>query len=246
MKQKTSCVGILLSGGRGKRAGGSVPKQYRELDGRPLIYYGLKAFEECDFIDEVLLVVGEEEGRTRSKEIVEKYGFQKVSAFIIGGEERYHSVWNALQYLKGYEGYVFIQDGARPFLNQKLLKRGYDAVKKYRACVAGVPTKDTIKKVNEEGRILETPARQGVRNIQTPQVFESALLFSAYERLMKEQEIDVTDDSSVLEKMGEVPVFVFEGEYENIKVTTQEDFAVAESLWKRLQEKECMEKSCQK
>ena len=112
--EKKKCYAIVLSAGTGSRMGSSVPKQYLPLLDRPVIYYSLKAFEDSPYIDEILLVAGADDLSYVKKEIVDKYGFTKVTAILAGGKERYFSVANALKKLEGKDGYVMIHDGARP------------------------------------------------------------------------------------------------------------------------------------
>ena len=163
-KDKKRCVAVVLAAGQGKRMGTTVQKQYIELNGKPLIYYALRTFQESDIIDEMVLVVGIGQVSYAEHEIVEKYGFSKVSAIVEGGKERYDSVWQGLKAVASDEeaSYIFIHDGARPFVDNGILKRGYETVKRFRACVAGMPSKDTIKVVDDEGFAVNTPDRKYV------------------------------------------------------------------------------------
>lgn len=224
---KKKCSAVILSAGQGRRMGTAVQKQYIELEGKPIIYYTLKTFEESDLIDEIILVVGQGQETFVRKNIIEHYGFTKIRAVVCGGKERYNSVWEGLKVLDGQDGYVFIHDGARMFVDEEILKRGYETVKQCRACVAGMPSKDTVKIVDENLIVKKTPPRKNVWNIQTPQVFENSLIIEAYSRLMKEEDRNVTDDAMVVEQMMNIPVKVFEASYENIKITTPEDLEVA-------------------
>ena len=233
-EEKKNCTAIVLSAGQGKRMGTSVQKQYIELQGKPIIYYSLAVFQKSEIIDDIILVVGKDQLKYVQEEIVRKYHFTKVKTVVEGGHERYASVWQGLkarEYDKYYEniqdGYVFIHDGARPFVNEEMLERAYDTVRKYKACVAGVPSKDTIKLINEEQFAVTTPERKYVWAVQTPQVFEKTLIFEAYARLMEEECVHVTDDAMVVEQMMHLPVKLFEGSYENIKITTPEDLDIA-------------------
>ena len=133
------------------------------------------------------------------------------------------------------EAYVFIHDGARPFVDESIIERTYQAVKEYRACVAGMPSKDTVKIVDENDFAVNTPERRFVWCIQTPQVFETALIRHAYFKLMEneENETGITDDAMVVERMENCAVKLVEGSYENIKITTPEDLILAESLIKK-------------
>ena len=226
--QKAKCTAIVLAAGQGKRMGTKVQKQYLEIQGKPILYYSLRAFEESSVIDEIILVVGKGQKDYCNKEIVDKYGFQKVRAIVEGGAERYHSVWNGLQ--KVEDGYVFIHDGARPFVNEEILHRVFEAVQEHRACVVGMPVKDTIKVSDEKGFVVGTPDRNSLWLIQTPQVFEVSLVKKAYSRLMEMDTIKVTDDAMVVEQMLGEKVKLVEGSYQNIKITTPEDLLIASVL----------------
>lgn len=225
---------IVLAAGRGSRMKSKIQKQYLLLKGKPVLYYSLKAFEES-FIDEIILVTGEEEIEYCRKEIVEKYGFTKVSHIVTGGKERYHSVFCGLQALTDCD-YVFIHDGARPFVTEQILERAYETVQKEHACVVGMPVKDTIKLADENGFAKETPRRDLLWMIQTPQVFSYALVKSAYASFLeREQEllaqgIKMTDDAMVVETFTDTGIRLVEGSYENIKITTPEDLRIAEAL----------------
>lgn len=245
---KKRCTAIVLAAGRGSRMGSGVAKQYMLLRGRPLIWYALHAVEESSVIDDCILVTGAEDISFVKEEIVARYGFHKVRAVVAGGKERYDSVYNALRVLADGEtgqrdarpdikdGYIFIQDGARPFLTEEILKRCYEAVERDHACVVGMPVKDTIKIVDETGCAKQTPDRNFMWQVQTPQVFDAPLILFAYERLMQEkgrllrEGISITDDAMVVETFTDCKVRLVEGGYGNMKVTTPEDMVVAEAL----------------
>ena len=231
--QKKKCTAIVLAAGQGKRMGTKVQKQYLEIDGKPVLYYSLHAFEQSEIIDEVVLVVGKNQVEYCFSEIVLKYGFDKVKTVVEGGAERYHSVWNGLQEVD--DGYVFIHDGARPFINEDILNRAYKDVQKCKACVIGMPVKDTIKLADSEGLVSETPERSLVWMIQTPQVFEASLVKQAYALLMEQDNMQVTDDAMVVEQMLGHKVKLTLGSYENIKITTPEDLDIAEIFVKNLE-----------
>lgn len=237
---KKRCTAIVLAAGSGRRMKSDVAKQYLPLGGRPLIWYALHVIEESSVIDDCILVACQEDilnGYVR-EEIVERFGFHKVASIVPGGAERYDSVYNALQAIKetGTAGYVFIHDGARPFLTEEILERCLAEVEKTGACVAGMPVKDTIKIADEDCYARQTPDRNTLWQIQTPQVFERVLITQAYEKLMQEKErlaaagVKITDDAGVVELLMDRPVKLVEGSYRNIKVTTPEDIAVAEAF----------------
>lgn len=229
---RTYGTAIVLAAGSGRRMGTKVHKQYLLLGGRPVLYYSLKAFQDSEVIDEIILVCGSGEEEYCRTEIVDKYGLSKVSKVIPGGSERYESVWNGLQEAEE-KGFVFIHDGARPFVDREMLLRAYDCVRENRACVAGMPAKDTIKIADERDFVKATPDRRSLWIVQTPQVFETKLVKNAYSLLMRETYITVTDDAMVVEQMLNFPIKMFQGSYENIKITTPEDLDVAEVFLKR-------------
>ena len=229
---KEHCTAIVLAAGRGRRMGTETAKQYLELQGKPVLAYALEVFEQSSVIDDILLITGEDHIDYCKKEICEKYGIKKVSAVAPGGKERYESVWKALCILKerGQSGYVMIHDGARPFLTEDILERVYRQVQTYKACVVGMPVKDTIKLIDKAGQITESPDRSFVWQAQTPQAFAIPLIIEAFEKQMKEDCSHITDDAMVVERQMGVPVYMVEGSYRNIKITTPEDLMIAQAL----------------
>lgn len=222
---------IVLAAGSGKRMNSKVHKQYLLLKGKPVLYYSLKAFEDSR-IDDIILVVGAGEIDFCQKEIVEQYGFRKVRAVVEGGKERYHSVYEGLK-AAGDTDYVLIHDGARPFVSQAIIERTLEAVCEYKACVVGMPVKDTIKIVDEETFAKETPNRSTVWMVQTPQAFSYPLIYDAYARVLAKGDSDITDDAMVVERMTDYKVKLIEGSYQNIKITTPEDLDVAEKFFEK-------------
>lgn len=225
--EKKTCTAIVLAAGQGKRMGTKVQKQFLEIGGKPVLFYSLQAFENSSIIDDVILVTGEGCVEYCQEEIVSKYNFTKVRKIVAGGKERYHSVWNGLKEIES-DGYVFIHDGARPFVTEDIIKRTYEALRGCRACVVGMPVKDTIKIVDSEGYIADTPDRNYIWQVQTPQAFEAELVRTAYAKLMEQTDIQVTDDAQVVEDMMYEDVKLVEGSYGNIKITTPEDLKLAE------------------
>ena len=225
--QKPKCTAIVLAGGSGKRMGTKVQKQYLEILEKPVLFYSLHEFQKSDVIDDIVLVVGEGQEEYCQTEIVNKYGITKVSQIVAGGKERFHSVWNGLQQVEE-QGYVFIHDGARPFVDQEMIERVYKEVKVYKACVVGMPVKDTIKIADAEGCALQTPDRSRVWMVQTPQVFDVSIVKAAYESLIHSPGAFATDDAMVVETYADCKVKLVQGSYENIKITTPEDLEIAE------------------
>ena len=228
---------IVLAAGQGKRMHSKVQKQFLEIQGYPVLYYSLRCFQESSLIQDIILVTGEESISYCKEEIVQKYGFTKVSAVIPGGKERYDSVYAGLCECRDCE-YVLIHDGARPFVTEEILKRGLQKVKETGACVIGMPSKDTVKVadeadfVSEEGYVKETPNRKCVWTIQTPQIFSYSLIREAHDSIRQKDMSKITDDAMVVEQETGAKVALAEGSYQNIKITTPEDLDIAEAFLK--------------
>lgn len=220
-------VAIVLAAGQGKRMNSKVQKQYLLIKEKPVLYYTLNAFEKSPLISEIVLVTGKDEMEYCQKEIVEKYGFGKVCKITAGGKERYHSVYEGIKAIEAAD-YVLIHDGARPFVDASIIERVCGAVKEHKACVVGMPVKDTIKIADEEGFAAQTPDRRRVWQVQTPQTFAYQLIKEAYEKLLEEEPEGITDDAMVVETMTKYKVKLVEGSYRNIKITTPEDLDIAE------------------
>ncbi len=245
MKKKTAA--IVLAGGKGTRMESTTRKQYMEIGGYPLIYYSLKAFNDS-LVDEIVLVCNESEREYCTHEIVEKYDLSKVKSIVAGGAERYHSVHNglvALRCIAEGEGcdpcdIVFIHDGARPFVDQDIIKRAYDCVLNDHTAVVAVPAKDTVKLADPDGYAEETLRRDLVWQVQTPQVFEFYEIYQAYAKLIETEQkildkgVLVTDDAMVLELFSESRIKLVMGDYRNIKVTTPDDLVLAEAFIKTM------------
>ena len=224
---------IVLAAGQGKRMHSKVQKQFLEIQGYPVLYYSLRCFQESPLIQDIILVTGEESISYCKEEIVQKYGFTKVSAVIPGGKERYDSVYAGLCECRDCE-YVLIHDGARPFVTEEILERGLQKVKETGACVIGMPSKDTVKLSDEEGYVKETPNRKCVWTIQTPQIFSYSLIREAHDSIRQKDMSKITDDAMVVEQESGVKVRLVEGSYQNIKITTPEDLDVAEVFLKKI------------
>lgn len=226
---------IVLAAGQGKRMHSDVHKQYLLIRDKPVLYYSLKAFEDS-VIDDIVLVVGEGEEDFCQREILDQYGFRKIRAVICGGKERYHSVAYGIRCINWECGYIFIHDGARPFIDDAIIDRAFEEAKRSGACAVGMPVKDTIKIADKNGYVESTPDRSRVWQIQTPQVFEKPLIASAYEKLLAEEKelsaygVTVTDDAMVVEFFMNTPVKLVQGSYQNIKITTPEDLKIAETF----------------
>jgi 2-C-methyl-D-erythritol 4-phosphate cytidylyltransferase len=231
-------VAVVLAAGSGSRMKSDVKKQYMDLCGKPILYYSLKTFEES-VIDDIVIVVSRGDIDFVQKEIVDKYGFQKVTAIVEGGLYRYHSVRLGLQAAASDCDYAFIHDGARPFVDNDMILRALHSVKEYGACVVGMPVKDTIKIADENGFAASTPDRAKTWMIQTPQVFSYKMILDLYQRLDREEGelmakgINITDDAMVVEYFSDKKVKLVEGSYNNIKITTPEDIPAAEAILRK-------------
>lgn len=231
MEQKRTGA-IVLAGGKGRRMNCKIQKQYLTLADKPLILYSLEAFEQSP-IDEIVLVVGAKEQESVYQNIIPLYKFQKITAVVEGGQERYHSVYAGLKALQNCD-YVLIHDGARPLLTDAIICRAIQGAIDYQACVVGMPVKDTIKESDSTGFAVRTPDRTRLWQIQTPQAFAYPLIRSAYDWLMQDEshQNGITDDAMVVERYGGPTIKLVEGSYANIKVTTPEDMVVATALLK--------------
>lgn len=223
---------IILSAGKGTRMNSEVAKQYMNIDGKPVLYYAIKAFEDS-LVDEIIIVSGRDDVAYVNKEIVEKYGFTKVRCVVAGGDYRFSSVYNGLAAVNESSQYVFIHDGARPLVTPGMIERLYHAAEEKKAVVAACPVKDTIKIADYEAKVLSTPSRSSLWQVQTPQVFEYNMVKFAYDRLMESGDLSATDDAMVVETYGGSEVYLVDTGYSNIKITTPEDMIIAELLLKK-------------
>ena len=219
---------IILAGGKGKRMGAPVSKQFIEIKGKPIIYYTIKKFSENKKIDNIVVVLSKDEVVYFKENILEKYNL-KVDNIVIGGTERQDSVYNGLKSLEDTNtDIVLIHDGARPFISDRIIDDGIKFAQVYGACAPGVMPKDTLKIKNESNFSVSTPERGSLVAIQTPQVFKFNEILECHEKI-KINNIVVTDDTMVAEKFG-YSVYLYDGEYTNIKVTTPEDLILGEKL----------------
>lgn len=217
---------IILSGGRGKRMGASVSKQFIMLKNKPIIYYTIKKFLDNKDIDNIVLVLPEDEIDYFKENILEKFDLD-ISKIVLGGKERQDSVYNGLKECKDSD-IVLIHDGARPFVSDEIISNGIKFAKEYGAAAPGVMPKDTIKVKDLDSFSKSTPKRSDLVSVQTPQVFKYDLITKCHEKIKIEGK-EVTDDTMVVETYGN-KVFLYDGEYTNIKITTPEDLILGEYL----------------
>jgi 2-C-methyl-D-erythritol 4-phosphate cytidylyltransferase len=216
---------IILAAGKGTRMESKDKKQFMLLKGKPVLYYSLKTFEDSS-VNDIILVTNEADISYCRKEIVDRYGFTKVKAVISGGNERYKSVYAGLKQAEGAD-YVLIHDSARPFVTNEMIESSISNVKLYKACTIAMPVKDTIKIADSNQMGVTTPDRRYVWQIQTPQTFDYSMLRNAYEKMLEQDDITVTDDTGIAELYGNTLAKLIEGSYKNIKITTPEDLDIA-------------------
>lgn len=228
-KSTTAYTAIVLAAGKGTRMNSKIQKQFLEVEGKPVIYYSLKCFQESPLIRDIILVAGEESLSYCKEEIVKRFGFSKVKKVTAGGKERYDSVYAGLCACDNTD-YVLIHDGARPFVTEEILERTCFAVKETGACVVGMPAKDTIKISDRNKMVESTPAREKVWLVQTPQAFRYSLIKESYESIRCKDMSGITDDAMIVEQESGVKVALVHGSYENLKITTPEDLIIAEAF----------------
>ncbi len=210
--------------------GNGPGKQFLLLDNLPVLVHTLRKFESAERIDHVLLVVPGADIEFTREMIVSKYGLSKVKHILPGGRERQDSVKNGLDAVAADVGFVAIHDGVRPFITGEIIDRVILKGLECNAVTLGVPVKETIKRVDKEGRVGKTLKREGLWIAQTPQVFKREIIVEAHRRACADGYY-ATDDASLVERMG-MEVFVMPGSYENIKITTPDDLAYGEFILK--------------
>ena len=220
-------VAIIVAAGRGSRMGGGRAKQFREISGIPIIIHTLRRFEQCATVAESVVVLPEgEQGEFLS--LAERDGLRKRARAVAGGETRAESVWRGLRALDADDvEIVAVHDGVRPFVTPEEIDRTVREAEQSGAAILAVPATDTIKEA-EGGRVLRTLERARLWRAQTPQCFRLELLRRAYESASASG-LDATDCSALVERLG-AAVSIVEGGAHNIKVTTPQDFALAEVI----------------
>lgn len=219
---------IITAAGKGTRMNSDINKQYIEISGIPVLARTVAAFQNCDQIDEIIIVINEDDINLCRKTIVDKYNFTKVKSLVSGGAERQNSVYKGVCAVSEDSDIVLIHDGARPFVTDKNIRDCIVGARNYRACGIGVRLKDTVKISDPNGFVAETPDRSTLWSIQTPQGFKYSTIVEAHEQAARDNYLG-TDDMMLVEKLG-IPVKIIEGSYNNIKITTPEDLIIGESI----------------
>ena len=219
---------VIVAAGSSRRMGG-VDKVFAPLGGKPILARVVDAFERCNAVNRIVVVLSEQ-NLGRGKQLVAGEGWSKVSDVCAGGRRRQDSVAAGLKRLSNCH-WVVIHDGSRPLVTVDLINRGLEAAGETGAAVAAVPVTDTIKLAGDDRIVNQTPPRQNLWAVQTPQVFGIKIITEAYSGANG----DVTDDASLVEQLG-YRVKVYMGSYDNIKITTPDDLALAEVLWRKYEQ----------
>jgi 2-C-methyl-D-erythritol 4-phosphate cytidylyltransferase len=226
MNNKQEKVGaVIVAAGESRRMGG-VDKVFAPLGGEPILMRVIETFQKCKVIAQIVVAVNRKD-MEKCRQLVAGGRFDKVTDVCLGGRRRQDSVEAGLKRLKNCD-WVVIHDGARPLVTVELIERGLEAARETCVAVAAVPVTDTIKVVGDDEIVMGTPPRQHLRAVQTPQVFHLDIITRAYQKASG----DVTDDASLVEQAG-YKVKLYMGSYDNIKITTPEDLALAEVLWRK-------------
>jgi len=225
MKENEKVGAVIAAGGSSQRMGG-IDKMLAPLGGEPVLARVLSVFQKCDSIDQIVVVLSESNLK-QGQQLVTEGGWTKVSDVCLGGSRRQDSVVNGLSRLTDCQ-WVIIHDGARPLVTVDLIERALEVASQTGAAIAAVPVTDTIKLVGEDLIVQGTPPRRSLWAVQTPQVFRFDVIDEAY----RQAKFEVTDDSTPVERLGH-KVKIYPGAYDNIKITTPDDLAIAEILWQK-------------
>ena len=216
---------IIVAAGNSTRMGG-INKQFLLIDGVPVLIRTLQAFSKCELINEIV-VAAREEDIPKMYAMIKDYEVLKVTDIVKGGETREESVFNAIRRSSPLSEYLAIHDGARPLVTDEIIVDTVETAFRTGAAATGVKVKDTIKIVNSQNVIVQTPARDSLWAVHTPQVFDRKMYLSAVDNVINSEQF--TDDCKLIEEYGR-EVTMVEGSYENIKITTPEDINIAEAI----------------
>ena len=219
---------VILAGGSGSRMAGSMPKQYLEIGGKPILNYSIDMFENAECVNEIILVVPHGQVEYCRQTIVASSNYAKITQVIEGGTTRQESSLKGILVTDSASDFVMIHDGARPFVHVEEINEMAKELAGKNAIIMAVPVKDTIKKVSTLKEIAETLDRSNLWAAATPQAFKRDLIIKAHEKAL-ENGCQATDDASLVEIFGE-KVHILEGNYMNIKITTKEDLVFGEAI----------------
>ena len=235
-KSNLKTVAIIPAAGSGLRMENERPKQFLDVDGRPLLAVTLEKFQVCPIIHTIILVVPEKDVAYSESEIVERHRLTKVGKVVAGGVRRQDSVRLGIEASEGDCELVLIHDGVRPLVAPDLIVRAVEAAQKNRAVITGLAAKETVKEIDQDALVVRTYDREKIWLVQTPQVFRYEDILMAHRRAVEEGWEEVTDDALLVERVG-IPVKVVEGSEDNIKVTTPQDLELVQLLLKRQKRK---------
>jgi 2-C-methyl-D-erythritol 4-phosphate cytidylyltransferase len=216
---------LIVAGGKGTRIKSKLPKQFLELNGLPILMHTINAFVRYSNSVRIILVLPEDDFDIWNA-LCEKFNFNVPVILQHGGESRFQSVKNGLDKIQG-EGLVAIHDGVRPLVSEDIIGASFRLAAVHQSAVAAVRLKESIRMTDQDN--TKAMDRSRFRLIQTPQTFQVDLIKKAYQQ---KEDVSMTDDASVAERDGHV-ISLFEGSYENIKITTPEDLIIAEALLKQ-------------
>ena len=217
---------IIVAAGSGKRMNMDINKQFIKLNKKEIIAHTIDVFYKNENVDEIIVCIKKEEEELFKDKIINKYSFKNIK-IAYGGKERQDSIYNGLKCLDDKCDIVLIHDGARPFVDDRIINESIKVAREKKAVVVGTPVKDTIKVVCD-GIINDTPNRVNLWAAQTPQVFEYKLITKAYEEAY-ENNYYGTDDSMLVENIGQEVTMIM-GSYDNIKITSPEDISIGEQI----------------
>jgi 2-C-methyl-D-erythritol 4-phosphate cytidylyltransferase len=215
---------IIPAGGQGTRMGGTVPKQFQALRGKPILHYTLRTLQESGLIDSLVLVVPEKELDNARADWLDRV----VEQVVVGGEKRQDSVYNGYLALGSDTDIVLVHDGVRPFLSKDMIEETVKAAGKFGAAITAIPVNDTIKQVDSSGIVQRTVERDGLWRVQTPQAFRYDLLGEAF-RKARADSFYGTDEAALIEYLGQ-EVRIVDGSEWNLKITRPEDLVLGESI----------------
>jgi 2-C-methyl-D-erythritol 4-phosphate cytidylyltransferase len=219
---------VIPAAGTGRRMEAAIPKQFLMLGDVPLLLHSLQVFERAASISQVILVVPKDERERTLSGVIERYGIKKVVKIVAGGATRQESVYHGLKETDPEAEVVVVHDAVRPFVTEDLIERSIEAAQKSGGAIVAVSMKETVKQVGPDGHILHTVDRAHLWLAQTPQTFRRALLMEAY-RKAEYDGFHATDEAAVMERLGH-KVAIVPGRWDNIKITTPEDFQMAEAI----------------
>lgn len=218
---------IIAAAGNSTRYGTGKSKQFLILDNTPVLIKSIQAFEEIDDVKEIIVTARKQDFEV-IEDFIAQYGVRKVKHIVEGGDTRQDSIYAAVKKVDEKANLLAVHDGARPLIKRKVIESVIQKADEVDAAACAVPVKDTIKIIDSSGKIVTTPERDALRAVQTPQVFRLSLYKEAIEKAVSDGK-QYTDDCQLVESMG-YPVYLVDGDYENIKITTPDDLLVAEKF----------------